>query len=77
MGSLPEEILRRRHKERATTGRYKFGWVGVAAAAIWLWMKFTVAPADFLSLQIRLSMSLGSLAAAFSTFSFVPQAGIS
>jgi len=36
---IAEEILRRRHEERARRGRYKFGWLGAIAAALWLWMK--------------------------------------
>jgi hypothetical protein len=36
---IAEEILRRRHEERARRGRYKFGWLGAIAATVWLWMK--------------------------------------
>jgi hypothetical protein len=36
---VAEEILRRRHEERASSGRYKLGWLGALAAALWLWMK--------------------------------------
>jgi hypothetical protein len=36
---IAEEILRRRHKELASGGQYKFGWLGAVAAAVWLWMK--------------------------------------
>ena len=36
---VAEEILRRRHEERASSGRYALGWLGVVAAALWLWMK--------------------------------------
>jgi hypothetical protein len=36
---IAEEILRRRHEDRARGGQYKFGWLGAVAAALWLWMK--------------------------------------
>jgi hypothetical protein len=36
---VAEEILRRRHQERANAGEYKLGWLGVMAAAGWLWLK--------------------------------------
>jgi hypothetical protein len=36
---VAEEILRRRHEKRASNGRYKLGWLGAIAAALWLWMK--------------------------------------
>jgi hypothetical protein len=36
---IAEEILRRRHEERAASGRYKLGWLGAFAAALWLWIK--------------------------------------
>ncbi len=36
--AIAEEILRRRHDERASTGRYKLGWLGAIAAAFWLWI---------------------------------------
>jgi hypothetical protein len=39
---IAQEILRRRHDERARSGRYQFGWLGAALAAIWLWLKFRV-----------------------------------
>jgi hypothetical protein len=39
---IAEEILRRRHNDRAQTGRYTFGWLGAALAAVWLWVKFRV-----------------------------------
>jgi hypothetical protein len=37
---IAREILRRRHDERVRNGGYKFGWLGAALAAIWLWVKF-------------------------------------
>jgi hypothetical protein len=37
---IAEEIMRRRHEERARTGRYKFGWLGAITAALWLGTKF-------------------------------------
>jgi hypothetical protein len=36
---IAEEILRRRHEERARRGGYKFGWLGAITAALWLWTK--------------------------------------
>jgi hypothetical protein len=36
---IAEEILRRRHEDRVTAGRYKFGWLGVVAAGLLLWMR--------------------------------------
>jgi hypothetical protein len=36
---IAEEILKRRHEERAQSGGYKFGWLGAAIAAFWLWAK--------------------------------------
>ena len=36
---IAEEILRRRHEERARRGRYRFGWLGAITAALWLWMR--------------------------------------
>jgi hypothetical protein len=36
---IAEEVLRRRHEDRATSGRYKLGWLGAFAAALWLWIK--------------------------------------
>jgi hypothetical protein len=39
---VAEEILRRRHEELASSGRYKFGWLGALAAALWFWMKLKV-----------------------------------
>jgi hypothetical protein len=36
---IAEEILRRRHEDRAAAGRYKLGWLGAVAAALWLWVK--------------------------------------
>ena len=41
---IAEEILRRRHEERARSGRYKFGWLGAIAASLWLWMKLRLRP---------------------------------
>jgi hypothetical protein len=38
---IAEEILRRRHENRASGGQYKFGWLGAVAAALWLWMKLS------------------------------------
>ena len=38
---IAEEILRRRHEERARTGRYRLGWLGAITAALWLWIKGT------------------------------------
>ena len=37
--AVAEEILRRRHEERANSGQYKLGWLGAIAAAFWLWMR--------------------------------------
>ena len=39
---IAQEILRRRHDERARSGHYSFGWLGTALASIWLWLKFRV-----------------------------------
>jgi hypothetical protein len=36
---IAQEILRRRHEDRATAGGYKFGWLGIAVAAVWFWVK--------------------------------------
>jgi hypothetical protein len=36
--AIAEEILRRRHEERASSGQYKLGWLGAIAAAFWLWI---------------------------------------
>jgi hypothetical protein len=36
--AIAEEILRRRHEERASGGQYKLGWLGAMAAAFWLWI---------------------------------------
>jgi hypothetical protein len=36
---VAEEMLRRRHEERARRGRYRLGWLGAITAALWLWMK--------------------------------------
>jgi hypothetical protein len=36
--AIAEEILRRRHEERASSGQYKLGWLGASAAAFWLWI---------------------------------------
>jgi hypothetical protein len=35
---IADEILRRRHEERARSGKYRFGRVGAAIAAFWLWL---------------------------------------
>jgi hypothetical protein len=35
--AIAEEILRRRHEERASSGQYKLGWLGRMAATFWLW----------------------------------------
>jgi hypothetical protein len=32
------EILQRRHKERASSGRYRLGAIGALGAAFWLWL---------------------------------------
>jgi Co/Zn/Cd efflux system component len=40
---VAEEILRRRHEERASSGQYKLGWLGALAAAILLWVKLKLA----------------------------------
>jgi hypothetical protein len=45
---IAEEILRRRHEDRATAGRYKFGCVGAVAAALWLWVKLRLRRPDFI-----------------------------
>jgi hypothetical protein len=42
-------MLRRRHEERAQSGQYKLGRLGVIASAIWLWVLRTrrrTAPKD-------------------------------
>ena len=36
---IAEELLKRRHEDRALGGQYKFGWLGAVAAALWLWLK--------------------------------------
>ena len=36
---IAEEMLRRRHEERAQRGRYRFGWLGAITAALWLGTK--------------------------------------
>jgi len=41
---VAEEILRRRHQERARSGRYRLGFVGAWAAAFWLWIKLRLKP---------------------------------
>ena len=35
---VAQEILRRRHEERARTGKYRLGWIGAMAAALLLWL---------------------------------------
>jgi hypothetical protein len=35
---IADEILRRRHEERARAGRYRFGRLGAMVAAVWLWI---------------------------------------
>lgn len=35
---IADEILRRRHEERARSGKYRFGRVGATIAAFWLWL---------------------------------------
>jgi hypothetical protein len=41
---VAEEILRRRHEERARTGAYRLGFIGAWAAAFWLWIKVRLNP---------------------------------
>ena len=41
---VAEEILRRRHRERARTGAYRLGFIGAWAAALWLWIKVRLRP---------------------------------
>jgi hypothetical protein len=41
---VAQEILRRRHEERARTGSYRLGLVGAWAAAFWLWIKLGLKP---------------------------------
>ena len=41
---VAQEILRRRHEERARTGKYRLGWIGAMAAALLLWIKFELRP---------------------------------
>jgi hypothetical protein len=36
---VAEEIIRRRHEQRVRAGGYRFGWLGAAVAALWVWMK--------------------------------------
>jgi hypothetical protein len=36
---IAEELLKRRHDNRARGGGYKLGWLGAVAAALWLWIK--------------------------------------
>ena len=35
---IAAEILKRRHEERARSGKYPFGKVGALIAAVWLWL---------------------------------------
>ncbi len=32
------EILKRRHEQRARSGKYRLGAIGAVAAGIWLWL---------------------------------------
>jgi hypothetical protein len=41
---VAQEILRRRHEERARTGRYRLGFIAAWAAAFWLWIKVKLKP---------------------------------
>src|SRR4029078_2467621 len=41
---VAEEILRRRHEERARTGPYRLGFIGAWAASFWLWIKVRLKP---------------------------------
>jgi hypothetical protein len=41
---VAEEILRRRHQERARSGGYRLGFIGAGAAAFWLWIKVRLMP---------------------------------
>jgi hypothetical protein len=36
---VAEEIIRRRHEERVRAGGYRFGRLGGAVAALWVWTK--------------------------------------
>jgi hypothetical protein len=36
---VAEEIIRRRHEERVRAGGYRFGWLGIGVAALWVWLK--------------------------------------
>ena len=42
---VAQEILRRRHEERARRGGYRFGFIGAWTAAFWLWIKVRLKPA--------------------------------
>jgi hypothetical protein len=44
---IAEEILRRRHEERARSGAYRLGHIGAWAAAFWLWIKVRLKPRGF------------------------------
>jgi hypothetical protein len=44
---VAEEILRRRHEERARSGGYPLGLIGAWAAAFWLWIKLRLKPRGF------------------------------
>ena len=46
---VAQEILRRRHEERARTGSYRLGLIGAWAAAFWLWIKLRLKPRGTLS----------------------------
>ena len=39
---IAEEVLKRRQEGRTREGRYKFGWLGAVAAALWLWIKLRI-----------------------------------
>ena len=41
-GLIAEEILRRRHEERARTGGYALGSLGALVAALFLWIKLKI-----------------------------------
>jgi hypothetical protein len=68
---IAEEILRRRHEERARRGRYKFGWLGAIAAALWLWMKLRLGKKSFLAPSSPPDISEGT-----SDVRFVPEEDI-
>lgn len=43
---IADEILRRRHEERARSGKYRFGRVGAAIAALWLYREAEIEKKD-------------------------------